>query len=66
MAIMDKYPESNTDAELNTKYPHHIAILELANAFRRETYRFLPKRAEGKYWRMFLFPLDYFHFHRWN
>ena len=67
MAVMDKYPESrNTDAELNARYPHLIAIPELADAFRRENYRFLPMRAKGRYWRIFFFPLDYFHFHRWN
>ena len=66
MAIMDRYPESHTDAELNDKYPHHIAIPELANVFKREAYRFLPRNAKGKYWRDIILPRDFFHFHRWN
>ena len=66
MAIMDKDSESHTDTELNSKYPHLIAIPDVANAFIRESYRFLPERAKRKYWREFMFPADFFHFHRWN
>lgn len=67
MAVMDKYPEShNTDAELNARYPHLIAIPDMANMFRRVNYRFLPRSAKEKYWRFHIFPLDYLHFHRWN
>ena len=65
MALMER-PESHLDAELNENYPHHIAMLELANTFKREVYRLLAKSAKGKYWRMLIFPIDFFHFHRWN
>ena len=65
MALMER-PESHLDAELNENFPHHIAMLELANTFKREAYRFLPRNAEGKFWIFPILPIDFLHFHRWN
>lgn len=43
-------PHSNTDAELNKHYPHHIARPEIANRMLAISYEFMEPDLEGTKW----------------